>query len=170
MSELNEEQTGRDTPRSLIVDSMVIGFYSGVFWSFLAQVAYFLNFLDFSPKFLLTSWITLEWAKGWLGVVISILLFGILSILAALIYYALLKKVTSIFAGLLYGVVLWLVLVFIFKPMFPDFPSYAEMTGNTIITSICLFILFGVSIGYSISYEHQELEKIEKMETEAKMT
>lgn len=162
MSELNEEQTGWDPQRMLYRDSMVIGFYSGVFWSFIAQVAYFFNFLDFSPKFLLTSWITLEWAKGWLGVVVSILLFGVLSILVALVYYALLKKAKSIFAGLLYGAVLWLILVFILRPMFPDFPAYTAMSVNTIITSVCLFILYGVSIGYSISYEHQELKNIEQ--------
>ncbi|MDQ0218365.1 YqhR family membrane protein [Peribacillus cavernae] len=163
MSEHNQEQNEpgneEDHSMSLAIDTIVIGFFGGLIWSFIGHIAYYFNMMDFSPKFILTSWITLAWVHGWLGIVMSLLLFGVLSILSALIYYLLLKKAKSIFAGILYGAGLWLLLVFILKPMFPDFPTFAEMTANTIITSFCIFILYGVFVGYSISYEYQEIDK-----------
>lgn len=36
----------------------------------------------------------------------------------------------------------------------------------TVITSICFYILYGVFIGYSISYEESEIRNSEKKENE----
>ncbi|MBK5483921.1 hypothetical protein JFV29_18960 [Peribacillus sp. TH16] len=47
-------------------------------------------------------------------------------------------------------------LIFVLKPMFSDLPSFSEMSSKSIITSICIFILYGLFVGYSISYDHQE--------------
>lgn len=159
MPEKNIENNQQNYKGSIFIDTLIIGFTGGILFSLGMQIAYFFNLLDFSPKFILTSWTNLAWVDGWLGIVMSVLLFGVLSILAALIYYALLKTIQSPFAGMLYGLLLWLLLLFILRPMFPDFPSYADMNAKTIITSVCLFILYGYFIGYSISYEHQEFHK-----------
>lgn len=170
MSEQNVEKSEQEYTTSILQDTLIIGFVGGILFSLAAQLAYYFNLLDFSPKFILTSWTNLSWVDGWLGIVMSVLLFGLLSILAAIVYYALLKRVQSIFAGLLYGGLLWLLLVFILKPMFSDFPSYAAMNTKTIITSVCIFIVYGVFVGYSISYEHQEIEKINNAKSDTDIT
>ena len=40
----------------LIINTITIGFVGGVLASFLGIVAHYFNFMDFSPKFILTSW------------------------------------------------------------------------------------------------------------------
>ncbi|RFU65666.1 YqhR family membrane protein [Peribacillus glennii] len=155
---------------SLIKDTIIIGFTGGILLCLALQFVFYFNLMDYSPKFILTSWTDLSWVDGWLGVVMSMLFFGILSIFAALVYYALLKKTRNIFAGILYGLVIFLLLVFIFRPMFPDLPTFAKMNAKTIITGICIFVIYGVFVGYSISYEHQEIEKQTKVKTETDIT
>ena len=84
------------------------------------------------------------------------ILFGILSIVVAFLYYWLLKKIKSMVAYMLFGVVWWLILLIAINPMFKDLPTLAKMSSDSIITSICIFVLYGVFIGYSISYDYQE--------------
>ncbi|WP_180954464.1 YqhR family membrane protein [Bacillus sp. V5-8f] len=154
---------------SLITDTIIIGFTGGVLLCLALQFAVYFNLIDFSPRFILTSWTDLAWVDGWLGIVFSALFFGILSIIAALLYYALFKKTKHFYAGLLCGVVLWLLLVFMFRPMFPDFPSFSKMNAKTIITGICIFVLYGVFVGYSISYEYGEIQRLNKVKKENDM-
>lgn len=170
MSEQNLENREQEYTTSILKDTMIIGFTGGILMGIIVQLAFYFNFLDFSPRFILTPWTTLAWVRGWIGIVMSVLLFGILSILAAIVYHALLKRVQSIYAGLLYGVLLWLILVFILRPMFPDFPTYAAMNTRTIVTSVCIFIVYGVFVGYSISYEHQEIQKKNNAKSETDIT
>ena len=120
------------------------------------MTAHYLNFIDFSPKFILTSWSNQSWIKAWQGFLITMILFGILSIVVAFLYYWLLKKINSMVAYMLFGVVWWLILLIAINPMFKDLPTLAKMSSDSIITSICIFVLYGVFIGYSISYDYQE--------------
>jgi Conserved membrane protein YqhR len=40
--------------------------------------------------------------------------------------------------------------------MFIDLPTFYKMSVNTVITSVCIFIIYGLFVGFSISYDHQE--------------
>ncbi len=141
---------------TLINNILTIGFVGGVLASFFGMTAHYLNFMDFSPKFILTSWSNQSWIKAWQGFLITMILFGILSIVVAFLYYWLLKKINSMVAYMLFGVVWWLILLIAINPMFKDLPTLAKMSSDSIITSICIFVLYGVFIGYSISYDYQE--------------
>ena len=141
---------------TLISNILTIGFVGGVLASFFGMTAHYLNFMDFSPKFILTSWSNQSWIKAWQGFLITMILFGILSIVVAFLYYWLLKKINSMVAYMLFGVVWWLILLIAINPMFKDLPTLAKMSSDSIITSICIFVLYGVFIGYSISYDYQE--------------
>ncbi|AMM93822.1 hypothetical protein UP17_16170 [Peribacillus simplex] len=139
-----------------IYNVLAIGFVGGGVASLIGIIAHYVNFMGFSPKFILTSWSNMAWIDHWLGTVMTILLFGILSVGIAFIYYSLFKRMKSIFSGIFFGVVCWVLLVFVLKPMFADLPTISKMSSNTIITSVCIFILYGLFVGYSISYDHQE--------------
>lgn len=47
--------------------------------------------------------------------------------------------------------------VFCFNPIFPDVRTVTELTSDTIITTICIYLLYGLFVGYSISFEYNEL-------------
>ena len=61
--------------------------------------------------------------------------------------------------GILYGVVLWLIVFYGVNPLLPNLESVSHLERNTIITTLCLYILYGVFIGYSISFETQEMNR-----------
>ena len=152
---------------TLLVNTIIIGFVGGVLGSFLGIVAHYFNVMDFSPKFILTSWSNQVWIKHWQGCFITLLLFGILSIVIAFLYYALLKKIKSMIAYILFGAICWLLFLLVCSPMFKDLPGLTKMSANSIITSLCIFALYGAFIGYSISFDYQEYIREEEGQVES---
>lgn len=153
------EQNKRERPLSLLMKVVITGFVGGVFWSLLGYLAYFFHFTEISPNMILIPWVAGDWKYGKLGNYIAIFLIGLLSILVALIYYAVLKRIKGTWAGVLYGFVLWLAVFYGLNPLFPNLETVARLERNTIITTLCLYILYGVFIGYSISFETQEMNR-----------
>jgi hypothetical protein len=156
---LQLEQNQKERPMSLIMKVVITGFFGGAFWSLLGYFAYTFHFTELSPNMILLPWAVGDWKYGRLGNFLSIFLIGILSILVALVYYAFFKNMKNIWAGVVYGVALWALIFFVFNPLFPNLQSVAELNRDTTITTICLYILYGVFIGYSISFEAAEHER-----------
>lgn len=162
------EQNQREKPMSFLTMVITIGLIGGIFWSGLGYLAYVINLTEVRPNVILEPWAIGDWKEGWLGTVISIGMIGAISIVVALIYYAALRRFPSIFVGIVYGIVLFLLVFFVLNPIFPGISPIKELTRNTIITSICFYILYGVFVGYSISYEESEMKYYEKRKGEAK--
>lgn len=162
------EQNQRERPMSLITMVILTGLIGGIFWSALGYLAYVLNFTEIHPNVILEPWAIGDWKEGGLGTVISIGLIGVFSIVAALIYYVALRRFPSIFVGIGYGIVLFLLVFLVLNPIFPGINPISELSRDTIITSVCFYILYGVFVGYSISYEESEIQYKEKQESEAK--
>ncbi|EIJ78831.1 hypothetical protein PB1_14774 [Bacillus methanolicus PB1] len=152
------EHDQREKPMSFIAMVVWTGLIGGILMSSIAYLAYVFNFTEIHPNVILDPWVNGNWKKGWLGTVISIILIGIVSIGAALIYYAALRKFKSIWAGAVYGIILFLLVFFVLNPIFPGISSFGELKRDTVITSVCFYILFGVFVGYSISYEENEVQ------------
>ncbi|WP_285768883.1 YqhR family membrane protein [Peribacillus sp. SI8-4] len=156
MSSNEHGQNQQENQSMLLYNALIIGFVGGAAASAAGMIVHYVNFMDFSPRFILTSWSNMGWIDHWLGAVMTIIIFGIISVVLALIYYGLFKRVKSFFSGIIFGAVCWALLIFVLKPMFSDLPAFSKMSANTIITSACIFILYGLFVGYSISYDHQE--------------
>ena len=153
----NKKKENRYHSKSMLISNMLtVGFFGGAIASLLGIIAHYFNFMEFSPTFILTSWSNQSWIKAWQGWFVTIILFGILSVVVAFLYYLLLKQTKSMVANMVFGVVCWLIFLLAFKPMFHDLPSLSKMSSDSIITSICIFVLYGVFIGYSISFDYQE--------------
>ncbi|WP_078379764.1 YqhR family membrane protein [Sutcliffiella halmapala] len=159
MSENRElEQNKREQPMSFMTKVVVTGFVGGVFWSIIGYVAYLFSFTEISPNVVLQPWALGDWKKGLLGYIISFILLGVFGIGAALIYAATLKQFPHYLLGIVYGIALWGIVFFLLNPMFPAIKTIQELTFDTNITNLCLYILFGVFVGYSISFEHSEMQ------------
>lgn len=150
------EQNQGSKPMSLMMVTISTGFVGGVFWSLLGYLAYTFHFTELKPTMILDPWTVGEWKGGWIGVVLSLLIMGLIGISAALIYYFTLKNAQSIWISALYGFILFLIVFFLLNPLFPSLNPVNELKRDTIITTVCLYILFGVFVGYSISYEYKE--------------
>lgn len=153
------EQNKREKPVSQIGKVITTGFIGGVFWSLLAYFASILNFTEISPNLILQPIALGDWKYGTLGEFISIVLIGLISIGAALAYYAILKRFTSMWIGIAFGAALWGLVFFLLNPIFPNLQTVFELPRGTIITTICLYILYGVFVGYSISFDYNELNE-----------
>lgn len=162
------EQNQKEKPMSFMTMVLLTGLVGGILWSGLGYLAYVFNFTEVRPNVILEPWALGEWKNQWLGTVISILIIGGISIIAALIYYAALKKITNILGGIGFGIAIFFIVFWILNPIFPGIEPFRELKWNTIITSVCLYILYGTFIGYSISYEYKEQENRERQEREEK--
>lgn len=142
-------------PMSFSVMVFWTGLFGGLFWGLMGFIASYLSFTEIRPNVILEPWALGHWKYEWLGTVISIILIGICSVVAAFIYYAVLRKFTGFWFGLGYGIILFLVVFFILNPLFPGIEPFFDLKRDTIITSICIYIVYGIFIGYSINYEYQ---------------
>jgi hypothetical protein len=142
-------------PMSLITMVFWIGLFGGVFWGSIGYLAYFFSLSEIRPNIILEPWALGNWKKEWLGTVISIIFIGAFSVGAAFLYYAVLKRLKGIWPGFGYGIMLFLLVFFVLNPLFPGMAPFLQLQRDTIITSICLYIVYGIFIGYSISYAFQ---------------
>lgn len=154
-SEQNRVDSAQTLLQTVRNRSLYMGFISGVIWSALGSMLYYLNFTKISHRsFTLESWNRASWIDTALGAVISIILIGLLSIFVAFIYFVLFKKIKSIWMGIIYGTILWGVVFYVLHPVFSNVPSIQKLEASTIISTLCLYVLYGVFIGYTISYDY----------------
>jgi len=134
----------------------IIGFAGGVIWSLLGYLAYFLNFTKVGPSMILMPWALGEWKHGQMGHWIGILVIGVISIGVAFLYRILLARVNKYWPGIFFGAVLWFIVFGWLHPLFENVKSIFVMDLNTLVTTLSLYVLYGLFIGYSISYEYYE--------------
>lgn len=152
----NNRQVKQEKPVSQIGNVVLIGFIGGIFWSALGQLSHYFNFTKTAPTTVLGAWKTYSWTDGYLGIIISILICGLAGIVAAFLYYWILRKQSQLFVSIIFGALLWFLVHLVLGPIFPTMPTIREMDYNTIVTTFCLYILFGVFVGVSVSFDESE--------------
>jgi hypothetical protein len=141
---------------SFIKMVVITGFSGGILWSVVGYLTYYFNFTKVEPNIILEPFTIGTWRESWIGIIISIIAYGIISVGAALVYYVILKKLKSMWIGFGYGILLFICVFVILNPIFPSMKPFFKLGTNTIITSVCVYVLYGVFVGYSISYEQNE--------------
>jgi hypothetical protein len=152
------KQTREQKMRTYVLTT---GFFGGFFASSLAYFAHFLNFIPFGPGILLQILPTYEntpWMRGIGGHALGIIIISLLSILAAFLYYALFRKIETAWTGVWYGLALWVVIFLGINQLIPGVRTIGELGWNTNFTLVSIFIMYGLFVGYSISYEHKQFE------------
>lgn len=145
---------------SYIATIFIIGISGGIFWSLIGYLAFYLNFINFGPALILKPWALGDWKNSYSGHLVGIMAIGIVSIGVAFLYQIIFQKVQSIWAGILYGLLLWIIVFHLLNPFIPDLKPVAMLDLNSVVTSVCLYISYGLFIGYSVSYAyHEQREK-----------
>lgn len=135
-----------------------IGFFGGIFWSTVSLVLSFFDFTQIGPRFVLERVPLGNWANNYIEVLLSIFSIGIISIVIAFVYYFIGKKFTGVLPGVFYGLLLWVIVFLLIGKIAFDLKPIKEYSTDTMVTSICLFILYGTFISYSVSFATQEQE------------
>lgn len=162
-SESDLDQNRQEKQLSQKENIALTGFVGGLFWSILGQISYYFHFTEVGPKVIMMAWASEGWARGFLGTVVALLIHGLVSIPVAFLYYAFLRKVRSLSAVILFGVAIWVIVHLVFVPFFPGMKGIKDMDLNTLVTTLCLYILYGVFIGVSVSFDYSERVRQKEM-------
>lgn len=142
----------------LLTRSLVTGFIGGLFWCSITLILNYFKIVDLSPKTYLSLIINNKWLFKWYGTFFTIVIYGVISIFIAYIYYIAFKKIGGLMFSVLYGMGLFILVLFIFPQFSSDFPYLLTMTRRSILTSACILILYGTFIGYSISFDFKQMK------------
>ncbi|UTR09456.1 YqhR family membrane protein [Evansella sp. LMS18] len=153
-NELEQNETEKEMSFNAVI--AITGFVGGLFWSLISYLAFYLNFSRVGPALVLMPWALGEWKETWIGQLVSIGVISVLSIGIAFGYRLIFVKINKPWPGLLYGVGLWGFIFIILNPVFPGLKPIMSLDINTLVTNLCLFAVYGLFIGYSISYEYHE--------------
>ncbi|WP_373892747.1 YqhR family membrane protein [Virgibacillus natechei] len=155
------EQRKNEDPGSILSRSLLTGFIGGILWGAIGVIMYYFNFSEVTLKtYLLRSWTTAAWTDTWLGDVVSILLVSVISTMIAFIYHGLFKKIKSMWFGVAYGIILWGIVFYVIQPIFENVPPITDLNANTVISTLCLYVLYGTFVGYSISFDYHDTKLI----------
>ncbi|HLR73373.1 MAG TPA: YqhR family membrane protein [Pseudogracilibacillus sp.] len=150
--EKGSQLTRRDR-LDLYVNTCLIGLFGGLFTILFLFIIHYFNMIEFN---LFTPWKKLM-LKGstmkWYDYFFSVFSYSVVSIIIAFIYYGFGKRRMHWDIGALYGILLG-VITYIFLPiLLYDQHLLNEYALKTHISFFVSIILFGIFIGYSISYE-----------------
>ncbi|WMT42605.1 YqhR family membrane protein [Paenibacillus sp. D2_2] len=90
--------------------------------------------------------------------------FILFSLLATLVYILLFRKLRGPLPGILYGIVWWVILFVWAGPSLHLMEPLRKLSMNTIISEFCLYLLWGMFIGYSVAHEYTDERKREPEE------
>lgn len=135
---------------------LYVGFYAGLIWGLAKIFAYYLGFTKVIPAFIADAFFKHDVLESWSGHFYGLIFFILFSMIASLIYAALFHKIKGSWFGLLYGTIWWLLIYIAVGPFIGMVPLITDLDWNSRITDFCIFLLWGVFIGYTISFEYTD--------------
>ncbi|WP_100404769.1 YqhR family membrane protein [Bacillus solitudinis] len=142
---------------------VLIGFFGGLIWSLVGYIAFYFNFMRIGPALILMPWAFGDWKNTYIGQLIGVGMIAILSIGVAFLYKLILQKFHSIWAAMGFGTGLWLLVFYVLNPIFPGLKAVQNLDFNTIASTLCLYVIYGLFIGYSVSYEYAQQHRKSKI-------
>lgn len=133
--------------------ALQIGFFAGVIWGAVKAGEAYLKFTKIPAGFMAKPFFAPSFMNTTAGFWMGWLIFIVFSILAALLYAALFRKVPGHWAGLGYGAAWWALIYLLVGPSTGMMRWMYRYDWNTILTDACLFLVWGLFIGFSISFE-----------------
>lgn len=154
MNQKNKQSERLHTNRFLF--ALELGFYAGFIWGGIRWIFYYLHFSSILPGFLIEPFFKHSFLKSTAGQLAGWLSFIALSIVASLIFVYLFRKAKGPWPGIAYGVIWWVVLFIVLVPFLHMTLPIKRLTWDTNISEICLFLLWGLFIGYTTAEEYTD--------------
>lgn len=143
-----------------IKSALLIGAAGGAFWSLLGYVFYFMNFSKIGPAIVVRPLFATEMADKPIAHFAGIVVFTALSIVFALLYVARFSKYYTPWIGVAGGALLFGLFYYAVNPLLRLTSQPLHQMGmNTFTTQLCLFILHGLFVGFSLSAEYSSKER-----------
>jgi hypothetical protein len=133
--------------------ALQIGFFAGLIWGAVKAAETYFKFTRIPATFMAKPFFAPSFMNTTAGFWMGWLAFIVFSIAASLLYAALFRKVVGHWTGLAYGAAWWALLYLLVGPSTGMMKWIYRYEWNTIATDACLFLLWGLFIGFSISFE-----------------
>jgi len=137
-----------------------IGLAAGVIWGLIRWLAVAMNLTKVPEAFLIDPWVKRSVLTYGYWQIAGFAAFILMSVAAAYVYYGILRPFRGPVPGLIFGAAWWAVFYAALGPMIGAVPPLVRLGWNSFFTDLCLFVVWGLFIGYSIAFEfHQEARR-----------
>lgn len=135
----------------LFIKIVAIGLCGGLFVALLLLFCLYFHFIDLHINDIVSFF---NVTYRWLAYSLYIIMFMVVSLFISGIYYVTLKKQKSWVPAAMFGIVLWGI-GYVFIPMIStNLNSLRVFSTETHVTTLCIAIMYGTFIGYSISFHY----------------
>ncbi|GAB6990432.1 YqhR family membrane protein [Paenibacillus pini] len=141
--------------------ALELGIFAGIIWGAIHWVFYSLHFTVIVPGFLGEPYFKHAFLKSGLGQFVGWLFFIVLSIIASYMYIFLFRKMKGPWPGIAYGIVWWILIFVAIGPYVHMVKPINKLTWDTLVSEFCIFLLWGLFIGYTIAVEYTDERKRE---------
>ncbi|MDO7905180.1 YqhR family membrane protein [Paenibacillus sp. JX-17] len=148
MSQIN--QSARTNP---VAFALELGFFAGLIWGTIRWFFYVLHFTVVEPGFLAEPFFKHQFIKSGAGHLLGLLFFIAFSVIASLLYTALFRKFKGPAGGFVYGIFWWVILFVLLGAKGGMMRPLNRLTWDTITSEFCVFLLWGLFIGYTVATE-----------------
>lgn len=148
-----ERKEGESKSTNVWAFALQIGFFAGLIWGAVKAAEVYFKFTAIPTRFMAKPFLAPSFINTNAGFWMGWLFFIIFSIIAALLYAIVLRKVKGHWMGLAYGAAWWALIYLLVGPSTGMMKWINRYDWNTIITDVCLFLIWGLFIGFSISFE-----------------
>ncbi|RCX23133.1 membrane protein YqhR [Fontibacillus phaseoli] len=151
---MNQQQNRRKQSTNIWFFSLQIGFFAGLIWGGVKGVFYYMRFTSVLPGYLVEPFFKHQFLQTQWGYYVGWLFFILFSIIATLIYTLIFRKLKGPLPGLVYGVFWWFVIFMALGPLCGMTQPIQKLSFNTGFSEFCLFLLWGLFIGYTAAQEY----------------
>lgn len=150
---MKNPQKRKSKRTNLLGFSIMIGFFAGLIWGGVKGLFYYLRFTTVIPGFLVEPFFKHSFLNTQPGYYVGWLSFILFSIVATLVYTLAFRKLRGPFPGLVYGIVWWMLIFVVIGPLAQITAPESQLSFDTLFSEFCLYLLWGLFIGYSTAEE-----------------
>lgn len=152
----NQSHSQKEYHTNIWTFSLVTGFFAGLIWGGVQGLFYYMRFTTVLPGYLVEPFFKNSFLHSQAGYYVGWLGFIIFSILVTLIYTLVFRNLKGPMPGILYGMVWWALIFLVIGPSLHMTTPIRTMTTNTFISEFCLYLLWGLFIGYTVAEEYTD--------------
>ncbi|MHA0855579.1 YqhR family membrane protein [Paenibacillus sp. CMAA1364] len=150
---MNKHQQRQGEYTNKMAFALELGFFAGLIWGSIHWIFYVFKFTKVIPGYLAEPFFKHSFLKSGAGHLVGLLVFIAFSIGVSLIYVFLFRKLKGPWPGIAYGIFWWTIIYVVIGPSFEMVKPLTKLSMTTIISEFCLYLLWGLFIGYTIAME-----------------
>ena len=151
----------KQNPTNPWLFALELGFFAGIIWGGARWLIYILHFTEVVPGMLLEPFFKHEFLLSAAGQIAGYLGFIVFSVLLSLLYVLTMRKLRGPVPGMIYGI-FWWALIFLAFPQWFLLQRIFRLSWDSLISEFCIFLLWGLFIGYTAANEYTDERKREE--------